>query len=41
MQRRRSIGSKLAHKGKERYKEEKDAIHKKREEEKPEQRGVK
>jgi hypothetical protein len=39
IQRRRSTGSRLDHKGKERYKEEKNMIHKRREEGKPEQRG--
>jgi hypothetical protein len=41
MQKRRSIGSKPDHRGKKRYKEEKDVIHKKKEKEKPEQRGGK
>jgi hypothetical protein len=41
MQRRRNTSSKLAYKGKERYKEKKDIIHKEREERKPEQRRVK
>jgi hypothetical protein len=38
MQRRRSTGSKLDHRGKKRYKGKKDVIHKKKEEEKPKQR---
>jgi hypothetical protein len=38
MQRRRSTSSGPDHRGKERYRGEKDIIHKKREEEKPEQR---
>jgi hypothetical protein len=38
IQRKRSISSRLNYKGKKRYKEEKDIIHKKREERKPEQR---
>jgi hypothetical protein len=41
MRRRKSISSGLDHKEKEKYKEEKDVIHKRREEEKPEQRGDK
>jgi hypothetical protein len=40
MQRKRSTGSELAHRGKERYRGEKDAIHKEREKGKPEQRKV-
>jgi hypothetical protein len=39
MQRRRSTGNRLDHRGKERYKEEKNVIYKRREEGKPEQRG--
>jgi hypothetical protein len=39
MRRRRSTGSGLDHRGKERYRGKKDVIHKRREEEKPEQRG--
>jgi hypothetical protein len=38
MRKRRSTGSELDHKGKERYKGKKNTIHKKKEEEKPEQR---
>jgi hypothetical protein len=38
MQRRKSTGSKPDHRRKERYKKEKDTIHKKKEEGKPEQR---
>jgi hypothetical protein len=38
MRRRRSTGSGLDHRGKERYKEEKDAMHKRKEKEKPKQR---
>jgi hypothetical protein len=38
MQRRRSTGSKPDHREKERYKEEKDIIHKEKKEEKPKQR---
>jgi hypothetical protein len=41
MRKRRSISSRLDYKGKERYKEEKDVIHKRREEGKPKQRGGK
>jgi hypothetical protein len=41
MQRRRNTSSKLAYRKKEKYKGEKDVIHKGREEEKPEQREVK
>jgi hypothetical protein len=41
MRKKRSIGSKPDHRGKERYKREKNVIHKRREEKKPEQRGVK
>jgi hypothetical protein len=41
MQRRRSTGSGLDHKGKEKYKKEKDVIYKEREERKPKQKGVK
>jgi hypothetical protein len=41
MQRRRSTGSRPDHRGKERYKGEKNVIHKGREEEKLVQRGVK
>jgi hypothetical protein len=36
MQRRRSTGSELDHRGKEKYKEEKDTIHKGKEKGKPE-----
>jgi hypothetical protein len=39
MQRRRSISSKLDHRGKERYRGEKDMIHERKKEGKPEQRG--
>jgi hypothetical protein len=38
IQKRRSTGSRLDHKGKERYKKEKDIIHKRKEKEKPKQR---
>jgi hypothetical protein len=41
MRRRRSTNSKLDYKGKEKYKRKKDMIHKRREKEKPEQRGDK
>jgi hypothetical protein len=41
MRRRRSTDNKLDHRGKERYRGEKDTIHKRKEERKPEQRGVK
>jgi hypothetical protein len=41
MQRRRSTGSELDYKGKKKYKEEKDMIHKRREERKLAQREVK
>jgi hypothetical protein len=41
IQRRKSTGSKLDHRGKKRYREEKDIIHKRREERKPAQREVK
>jgi hypothetical protein len=41
MRKRRNISSKLDYKRKERYKEEKDVIHKKKEEEKPVQKRVK
>jgi hypothetical protein len=41
MQKRRSTGNRPDYRGKERYKGKKDVIHKGREEEKPEQRGVK
>jgi hypothetical protein len=41
MQRKRSTNSKPDHREKERYREKKNTIHKKREKEKPEQRGVK
>jgi hypothetical protein len=41
MQRRKNISSKLDHRGKERYRKEKNVIHKRREEGKPEQRGGK
>jgi hypothetical protein len=41
MRRRRSTGSEPDHKGKERYKGEKDVMPKEREEGKPVQRGVK
>jgi hypothetical protein len=39
MRRRRSTNSKPDHRGKKRYKREKDTIHKRKEEEKPKQRG--
>jgi hypothetical protein len=38
MQRKRSISSELDHRGKKRYKGEKNIIHKRREERKPEQK---
>jgi hypothetical protein len=41
MRRRRSTGSRLDHRRKEKYRREKDVIHKGKEEGKPEQRGVK
>jgi hypothetical protein len=41
MQKRRSISNKPDHKGKERYKGEKNIIHKKKEKGKPEQRKSK
>jgi hypothetical protein len=41
MQRKKSTSSKLDHRRKERYKEEKDVIHKRREERKLKQREVK
>jgi hypothetical protein len=41
MWRRRSTSSGPDHRGKERYKEEKNIIHKRREEKKPKQKGVK
>jgi hypothetical protein len=41
MRRRRSTSSGLDHRGKERYRREKDVIHKEREEGKPAQREVK
>jgi hypothetical protein len=41
MRRRRSTGSKPDHKGKERYKREKDVIYKKKKERKLKQRRVK
>jgi hypothetical protein len=41
MQRRRSISSKSDHRGKKRYKEKKDAMHKRKKKEKPKQRGGK
>jgi hypothetical protein len=41
IQRKRSINNKLDHKEKERYKEEKNAIHKRKKKKKPEQRKVK
>jgi hypothetical protein len=41
MRRRRSTSSRPDHRGKERYKEEKDVIHKRKKEEKPKQREVK
>jgi hypothetical protein len=41
MQRRRSISSEPDHRGKERYKEKKNTIHKKKEKEKLKQREVK
>jgi hypothetical protein len=41
MRRRRSTNNKLDYRGKEKYKRKKDTIYKKREERKPEQRGVK
>jgi hypothetical protein len=41
IQKRRSISNKPDHKGKERYRGEKDTIYKRREKRKPEQREVK
>jgi hypothetical protein len=41
MQKKRSTNSELDHRGKERYRKEKDVIHKKKKEKKPEQREVK
>jgi hypothetical protein len=41
MRRRRSTGSGPDHRGKERYRGEKDTMHKGKEEGKPKQRGVK
>jgi hypothetical protein len=41
MRRRRSISSEPDHKGKERYKGEKNVIYKRKKERKPKQRGVK
>jgi hypothetical protein len=41
MRRRRSTSSELDHKGKERYRREKDVMYKKRKKRKPKQRKVK
>jgi hypothetical protein len=41
MQRKKSTGNRLDHKGKERYKGKKDIIHKRKEEGKPAQKEVK
>jgi hypothetical protein len=41
MQRKKSISNRLDYRRKEKYKEEKDVIHKRKEEKKPKQRGVK